>query len=246
MAKLASGADLQLFDTLDSTSLEAKRRIEAGENGPRWIVALKQTAGYGRRGRGWEQRAGDFAGTLFFKPDSEKETLGQVSFIVSLALAAAFDEIIPQEKTRLKWPNDVLVEGGKCAGILLENLGAHLAIGVGVNMVTAPEGMPYKTARLIDHATDLPDPPDFAACLDEHFWRVYQIWREQGFEPVRQQWLARAASVFEEITVRLPNEELKGVFAGLDETGALVLRSAAGKRTIAAGEVFFAASKKES
>lgn len=246
MQRFPSGADLQLFDTLDSTSLEAKRRIEAGEDGPRWIVALTQTAGYGRRGRGWEQRTGDFAGTLFFKPDGEKETLGQVSFIVALALAAALDEIIPPEKIKLKWPNDVLVDGGKCAGVLLENLGEHLAIGVGVNMVTAPEDMPYKTARLMDHAKALPDPPDFAARLDEHFWLIYQIWREQGFEPVRQQWLARAAGVFEEITVRLPNEELKGVFAGLDETGALVLRSGGGKRTIAAGEVFFTAPKNES
>lgn len=244
MSRLPSGADLQLFDTLDSTSLEAKRRIEAGENGPRWIVALTQTAGYGRRGRGWEQRTGDFAGTLFFKPESAGENLGQVSFIVALALAAVFDEIAPPKKIKLKWPNDILLDGKKCAGILLENLGAHLAIGVGVNIVTAPRDAPYPTARLMDFTEAPPDPSNFAAALDAHFWRVYGNWRSLGFEPIRQQWLARAAGVGEEITVRLPNETLTGVFAGLDETGALVLRSAAGKRTIAAGEVFFAPQKK--
>ncbi len=239
MQRLPSGADLQLFDTLDSTSLEAKRRIDAGEDGPRWIVALTQTAGYGRRGRGWEQRTGDFAGTLFFKPEGEAEQLGQISFIVALALAATLDELIPPESVRLKWPNDVLLDGKKCAGILLENLDAHLAIGVGVNIITAPTGAPYPTARLMDYVKAPPDPPALAARLDEHFWRLYRDWRTHGFEPIRQQWLARAAGLFEEITVRLPKEELTGVFAGLDESGALVLRLSDGKRTIAAGEVFF-------
>lgn len=245
MTRLSSGTDLQLFDTLDSTSLEAKRQIEAGSDGPRWIVALTQTAGYGRRGRGWEQRTGDFAGTLFFKPEGMSENLGQVSFVVALALAAVLDTIAPQEKIRLKWPNDVLLNQKKCAGILLENLGAHLAIGVGVNIVTAPKNMPYPTTRLMDFCETPPAPPDFAAALDEHFWRVYQNWRSLGFEPIRQQWLARAAGLQEEIVVRLPNEGVTGVFEGLDKNGALVLRSEAGKRTIAAGEVFFAPQTKD-
>ncbi|WDI31794.1 biotin--[acetyl-CoA-carboxylase] ligase [Hyphococcus flavus] len=246
MPRLTSGTDFQLFDTLDSTSLEAKRQVEAGENGPRWIVALTQTGGYGRRGRAWEQRTGDFAGSLFFEPAGPAENLGQVSFIVALALAETLEEFTSAEKIKLKWPNDVLIDGAKCAGILLENLGAHLAIGIGVNMVTAPEGMPYPTTRLMDHSDELPEPAAFAEILDTHFWRIYKEWREQGFEPIRQQWLSSAAGVFEEITVRLPNEELKGVFAGLDETGALELRLAEGKRTIAAGEVFFTAPGKKS
>ncbi|WP_425407940.1 biotin--[acetyl-CoA-carboxylase] ligase [Hyphococcus sp.] len=249
MTRLASGADLQLFDTLDSTSLEAKRRIEAGENGPRWIVALTQTAGYGRRGRRWEQRTGDFAGTLFFKPEIDGEALGQVSFIVALALAAVLENHVPPEKISLKWPNDILTGGKKCAGVLLEKLSAHLAIGVGVNIVTAPADTPYQTARLLDYADTAPEPApepaDFAAALDAHFWPLYEAWRARGFAPVREAWLARAAGLGREITVRLPNQTLTGVFDGLDASGALVLRSGGQKRTIAAGEVFFAPEEKK-
>lgn len=240
MAKLPSGTAIDIFDTLDSTSAEARRRSEAGENGPVWFLALAQTAGYGRRGRGWEQQTGDFAGTLLFKPDARPESWGQISFIVALALASVLDELMPEEKIALKWPNDVLLDGAKCAGILLESLGSALSIGVGVNIVTAPEGLPYPVARLVDHAAQPPAPQKLAERLDLYFWTFYRLWRAQGFAPIRDAWLARAAGVGGDITVRLPNEELSGVFEGLDETGALVLRSSAGKRTIAAGDVFFA------
>ena len=240
MRNLASGTAIEIFDTLDSTSAEAKRRAEAGESGPLWFLALTQTAGYGRRGRNWEQRTGDFAGTLLFKPGAPPERWGQISFIVALALAAAFDEVMPEAKTALKWPNDVLVDGGKCAGVLLENLGAHLSIGVGVNIVTAPEGLPYKVARLVDHVPAPPAPQALAERIDHHFWTFYRLWRAEGFAPIRARWLARAAGLGGEITVRLPNEEFPGVFEGMDDSGALILRSPAGKRTIAAGDVFFA------
>lgn len=245
MARLPSGTAIEIFDTLDSTSAEAKRRAESGEAGPLWFLALTQTAGYGRRGRNWDQRAGDFAGTLLFKPDAPPQSWGQISFIVALALAGVFDEVMPEEKIALKWPNDVLVDGGKCAGILLENLGAHLAIGVGVNIVTAPEGLPYKVARLVDRAAPCPAPEKLAERLDHHFWTFYRLWRAEGFAPIRGQWLARAAGLGGEITVRLPNEEFSGVFEGMDDSGALILRSPAGKRTIAAGDVFFASRSRD-
>lgn len=239
MRKLPSGTAIEIFDTLDSTSAEARRRAEAGSGGPVWILALTQTAGYGRRGRSWEQATGDFAGTLLLTPEAPPERWGQLSFIVSLALAGAFDELIGEERVMLKWPNDVLIEGAKGAGILLESLGAQLSIGVGVNMVTAPERLPYKPARLVDYVSPPPGPGAFAALLDAHFWTHYKQWVREGFAPARAAWLARATGVGSEITVRLPAEEAKGVFDGVDETGALILRSGAGTRTIAAGEVFF-------
>lgn len=239
MARLPSGTALEIFDTLDSTSLEAKRWASDGEAGPRWFLALTQTAGYGRRSREWEQRAGDFAGTLLFKPEGPVERLGQISFVVALALAAALDEIIPEEKLTLKWPNDVLIDGGKCAGILLENLGPAMSVGVGVNILTNPQGLAYPTARLIDYVKSPPAPQALLERLDSHFWRVYRQWRDEGFAPVRAQWLARAAGLGKDIVVRLPNETIEGAFGGIDETGALILRLGAGTRTIAAGEVFF-------
>lgn len=245
MKKLPSGTTLEIFDTLDSTSAEAKRRAEAGQAGPCWFLALSQTAGYGRRGRGWEQRAGDFAGTLLFRPDASLERWGQISFIVALALAASVDEVVGEDKVALKWPNDVLIEGGKCAGVLLENLGGSLSIGVGVNIVTAPENMPYRVARLIGHAAPPPSPQALLKSLDAHFWAFYGSWRAHGFAPIREAWLARAVGLGAAVTVRLPHEEISGVFEDMDESGALILRSGAGTRTIAAGEVFFAPRPKD-
>lgn len=245
MARLPTGTAIELFDTLDSTSLEAKRWAGDGEAGPRWFVALTQTAGYGRRERGWEQQTGDFAGTLLMRPEGAPADLGQLSFVVALAVAATLDESIGEVLIALKWPNDVLVNGGKCAGILLEMSGPNLFIGVGVNIVSRPVGLAYKTARLIDHGDTTPPPQAVAGRLDEHFWRYYRQWRREGFAPIRDAWTARAVGLGEAVTVRLPNDELVGVFDGIDETGALILRSAAGTRTIAAGEVFFGPVKED-
>lgn len=248
MNTLPSGAALEIFDTLDSTMLEARRRAAAGEAGPRWFVALRQTAAYGRRSRAWTQGTGDFAGTLLFRPKAADERLGQVSFIIALAVASALDELIDPRLVALKWPNDVLVGGGKATGLLLERLddahGALLAIGVGINVVSAPQDVPYPSARLADHADAAPAPAALAGRIDAHFWRYVEDWKEHGFERLRRLWLERASGLGEEIIVRLPNEALTGVFEDLDETGALILRSGRETRIISAGEVFFPSRRK--
>jgi BirA family transcriptional regulator, biotin operon repressor / biotin---[acetyl-CoA-carboxylase] ligase len=243
VARLPSGAYLDTFETLDSTSMEARRRAPLGEPGPRWFIALRQTAGYGRQGRAWRQATGDFAGTLAFKPQAAASVLGQISFIAALAVASALDEYVAPRKLALKWPNDILIDGAKAAGILLEHIGggegALLAVGIGVNIVSAPADVAYKTARLVDHADQPPSPADLAARIDHHFWAYMKDWRANGFANIRQLWLTRARGIGEAITVRLPNEELSGVFEGINESGALILQSGAEKRIISAGDVFF-------
>lgn len=238
MKVFPSGAAFQVFDTLDSTSLEAKRRAQAGETGPCWIIAIRQTAAYGRRQRAWRQEVGDLASTLLFSPTGPVESLGQLSFVASLALAYALDEYASSDQVTLKWPNDVMLDKCKCAGILLENLDGKIAIGIGVNIVTAPDNLPYPAARLIDFAP-APPPQELAGRIDSHFFALYHRWRDKGFAPVRERWLARATGLGEEITVRLPNEEFSGVFEGIDDGGGLLLHSPVGRRTVAAGEVFF-------
>ncbi len=243
MARLRSGAYLDIFEILDSTSLEARRRADLGEPGPRWYIALRQTAGYGRQGRAWSQAIGDFSGTLAFKPQTAPAQLGQISFIAALAVASALDEYVDPEKLAFKWPNDILIDGAKAAGILLEHIGRDsatlLAVGIGVNIVSAPMDAAYPTARLVDHTDKAPSPADLAARIDHHFWAYMKDWRTNGFANIRQLWLTRARGIGEVITVRLPNEELSGVFEGIDESGALILQSGAEKRIISAGDVFF-------
>lgn len=242
--RLASGATISFFETLDSTSLEAKRRAADGARGPLWIITLEQTAGYGRRGSEWRQAAGDVAATFLFDPRARTEALGELSFVASLAVADAVARYAPHAALALKWPNDVLVDGGKIAGILLELIdqkaGPLIALGIGVNIVSKPEGLDYPTARLIDHLGGAPAPPPkaFVIALDEAFERLIAAWRRDGFEPVRRAWLEKAARLGEKIRVRLPNEVIEGVFQDLDQTGALVLECDGVRRLISAGAVF--------
>ena len=243
MKVFPSGAKTLKFDTLDSTSLEAKRCAQSGETGPLWIIATRQTAAYGRRQRTWEQRAGDLATTLLFEPDVPLEKFGQLSFVTSLALANALEEIVAGDKIGLKWPNDVMLDGNKCAGILLETIGSRIAIGIGVNIVTAPGDLAYATAKIADYCDPIPSPDDLAARIDDHFFRFYGLWLQSGFGSIRDAWQKKAIGLGENLVVRLPNEEFSGIFEGVDDTGRLILRSGAGKRTVAAGEVFFGAHR---
>lgn len=246
--RFPSGATVSFFETLDSTSLEAKRRAAEGARGPLWIVALEQTAGYGRRGSEWRQAPGDVAATFLFDPRAKTERLGELSFVAGLAVAEAIAHYAPRAALSLKWPNDLLLEGGKTAGILLELVdagqGPLIALGVGVNIVSKPDGLDYPTARLIDHlgGAGAPPPKDFVETLDASLDRWGDAWRKDGFEPVRRAWLEKAARLGEKIRVRLPHDEVEGVFQDLDPTGALVLDCPGGRRLISAGAVFPALS----
>ncbi len=247
MRALSSGARLELFDTLDSTSLEAKRRTAAGAKGPLWLVALYQSAGYGRRGTEWRQQHGDVAATFLFHPDVPGEKLPELSFVAALAVFDAIRRFAPAAPLRLKWPNDILADGKKIAGLLLELAGASAApavmLGVGVNIVSAPEGLDYPTARLIDFAPSAPpDPRAFVETLDEAFKAWRETWERNGFAVIRAEWLDRAAHLGERIKVRLPAETVEGVFIDLDLAGALILDCDGGRRIIAAGAVLPARS----
>lgn len=237
---LPSGARIEIFRSLDSTSLEAKRRAAAGEAGPLWLVALKQTSGYGRRGAEWLQEEGDVAATLLFRPEAPAETLPQLSFVAALAVFDAIRRAAPKATLTLKWPNDVLAGGGKIAGLLLELIGSApslVVLGVGVNIVSAPTGLDYPTARLIDFASPPPLPRDFVERLDETFDAWRQRWEKEGFAPVRAEWLARAEGRGGKVRVRLPEEIVEGVFEDLDLGGALILNCDGVRRMIAAGAV---------
>ena len=216
------------------------------------MLARKQTAGYGRRGREWRTGAGNFAGTLLFRPEGDPATFGQLSFVAGLAVIEALDAYAREDALTLKWPNDILADGAKLAGLLLERIdsGGHpmMALGVGVNLVSAPDDVGYPTARLADHLGSdrrTPTSEALAARLDEAFHNLLAVWKERGMETIRALWLERAAGVGETIRVRLPNEELTGVFAGLDASGALMLSQNGETRLVTAGEIMFGDDSRE-
>ena len=211
-------------------------RAEALPNG-HWVITDRQTAGRGRRGRVWNDGAGNFRGSVLVKDDGPVQ---QLSFVAALALHEALAALTGQPaRFTLKWPNDVLLDGAKCSGILLELQGDALVIGMGVNLAHHPTSTERPATSLAAAGLPVPTP---AALLDElalafAHWR--HIWARDGFAPIRTAWTARAAGVGARIVARLGSESPEGIFTGLADDGALLMQLDDGTtRAIHAGEVF--------
>jgi BirA family biotin operon repressor/biotin-[acetyl-CoA-carboxylase] ligase len=227
------------YAELDSTNAEARRLAEAGEVGPVWLSAARQTAGRGRRGRAWETGAGNLATTLLIRPEAPQAVTGQLSFAAALAVAEMAAHFAPSAAITVKWPNDVLADGRKLAGILLEAGPGWLAIGIGVNLAASPEDTAFPATSLAQLGIAAPTCDQALTVLAARFAHWYDAWMSEGFETVRAAWLARAGGLGAPITARLPNETRQGVFEGIDASGALLLNEQGQVRAIAAGEVFF-------
>ncbi len=241
-----TGYQRRHFVTIDSTNEEARRLAAAGEPGPVWIQADMQTAGRGRRGRSWDSPTGNLAATLFLRPNKSARECAQLSFVAALAASEAVAAYVPSAEVKLKWPNDVLADGKKIAGILLESASAGgekadwLAVGIGINLAMFPEGTEYPATSLKALGAAVPPAGEGLVALAASFAKWYETWAERGFGAVRDAWLARAAGLGTRIRARLQNEETAGVFEGIDGDGALILRTGADRtRVIAAGDVFF-------
>ena len=203
-----------------------------------WLVARRQTAGRGRAGRQWEDGAGNFMGStvVALRPgDPPPQTL---ALVTGLAVAEAVAAVPGTPDTMLKWPNDLLVGGAKLAGILLERAGDIVVIGIGVNLLRAPEVSGRTTTALADHGATI-DPGDFADLLADRFAAALARWRGGGWDGLRTEWLARAHPLGTPLAVNdRDGQPIKGTFAGLGVDGAALLRLADGTtRPIHAGDV---------
>jgi BirA family biotin operon repressor/biotin-[acetyl-CoA-carboxylase] ligase len=239
--------DLVTFETIDSTNEEARRRAVLGAREGTLVWGLEQTAGRGRRGRTWQSPPGNLYMSLLLKPACGLEAAAQLSFVTAVALGEALDAMLPPgPAVRFKWPNDVLIDGAKVSGILMEAAGSvaqveWVVIGIGVNIASAPEGAPYPATSLARAGAAGATPAALLERLAAALLSWRERWLKQGFAPVRQQWLRFARGLGEEIHVRLPGETVDGRFAALDDGGALRLALPDGSmRTITAGDVFFA------
>ena len=246
MTSWPAGYGLKQFDTIDSTNEEARRLAQAGERGPLWIVAGEQTAGRGRRGRSWVSPRGNLSATLLIDPGRPAGECAQLSFVAALATSDAVSALAPGSGIKVKWPNDVLAEGRKIAGILLESASSGgaapgwLVIGIGINLSAHPPDTEFPATSLPALGVAAPLAEDGLLQLAAAFAKWYEVWRAEGFAPIRDAWLARATGLGTRIRARLQNGELTGVFEGIDMSGALLLRETQDRvRAIAAGEVFF-------
>ncbi len=231
-------------DTVDSTMAEAQRLLPELTQ-PTWVMARHQTDARGRQGRVWEMPEGNLAATLIYRPQSTLAEAARRSFMAANALFEALALSVDRTRLALKWPNDVLLDGGKVAGILLESSSKGefvdwLAVGVGVNLAAAP---------VVDDAVFAPisvaaagaqvDPLTFLTRLADCFATQEEKLAAFGFPRIREDWMRHAAKVGEEITVKIDGVAQRGIFDTVDQAGNLILITPAGPRSIAAADVYF-------
>jgi len=227
-----------------ASTLDAARDHDAAP--PFWLLAHRQTAARGRRGRAWSMPAGNFAATLALQPGGVPADAAQRSFVISVALIDALSTATGRpEAFALKWPNDVLLNGGKVAGILLERSGAGvLLIGVGVNLADAPdpsalEETAVPAACVLEETGKRIAPESFLNLLATGYAELETQFCTEGFLPIREAWLARAARLGGLITARTMRAEITGIFEDVDEQGQLVIRGPRGVQRLAAADIYF-------
>ncbi len=237
----ASGVKLMAHDSIGSTNAEALALARDGERGPLWITAARQTAGRGRRGNIWISEPGNLYASLLLANPSPPQRAAELSFVAVLAVHDAVAEVAPSLGSRLavKWPNDLLIDGAKCAGILIEAEGSTLVIGIGVNCAHHPAATPYPAIDLAAAGATVSPQRLFARLSKQMMVRLAQWQRGAGFASIRADWLACVTGLGQDIRVRLPQRELAGQFQALDEAGRLLLRLPDGRlEAVSAGEVF--------
>lgn len=258
----AAGYRLHGFDSIGSTNTEAIAAATAGDPGGLWFAALQQTAGRGRRGRVWSSPHGNLAATLLIVPDADPAAVATLGFAAGVSLGEALAAVLPQGLVRvgldssdgagarvtLKWPNDVLADGAKLAGILLEAHkladGRHaIAIGLGVNVVAAPTGLPYPATSLADLGV-VRDAATVFSALSDAWVDNFALWADgRGISAVLDKWRRVAAGIGAPVAISQNGETVRGIFETIDEAGRLIVRADNDQRiAISAGDVHFGAT----
>ena len=234
---------ITLVEETGSTNADLAAALRSGEGWAEgaWLVARRQSAGRGRQGREWFDGVGNFMGSTVVALGKGGPPPASLSFVAALAVRDACATVLSDTAPLgLKWPNDVLLDGGKLSGILLEMVRGHIIVGIGVNLARAPQVEGRKTAALAD-VTPPPLLEDFAASLAAAFDRRLEAWRTYGLGPTLQAFLAQSIHAQgSPLTVHdTDGSVLSGTFAGLEESdGALRLRLADGReRVIRAGDI---------
>ncbi|MGB0507516.1 MAG: biotin--[acetyl-CoA-carboxylase] ligase [Pikeienuella sp.] len=245
MGSWPKGVGLLRLQDVDSTNEEARRRAAAGEVGPVWIVAERQSKGRGRQGRPWAQAPGNLFATLLMRPPANAAHSPLLSFAACLAVGNFFES--EGLTAGMKWPNDPLINGGKAAGVLLEGGGTGgkldwLAIGVGVNLASHPEpdaAAIHPPTSVLKETGRVVSADDAMIAIAASFDHWSTILFRDGFGALRDAWLGRAVNLGKRIQARMPGETVDGVFEDVDDAGALVLRTPRGNRRLHAADIYF-------
>ncbi len=236
------------LENCDSTNTYCLDIAKNGESGNLWVTAKTQSAGKGSRGRSWESLFGNLHASLLLHNPCKKEHLAGLTFVAALAARDTIYRVAQQSsaqgKVMLKWPNDVLFNGRKCGGILLESLvlssSISVAVGFGINCTDHPSDTSYRATNLRAENIDCDAETVFVE-LAYSMERYLDIWSAgKGFSLIRKKWLDHAAGINEQITIRIPGKDTAtGLFSGIDESGLLVLEDHKGiVQTISVADVF--------
>lgn len=229
---------LLAFDELDSTNEEARRLARSGGQHGAVIWAKRQTEGRGRMERDWESRDGNLFVSFLLQPGCDIGTATQLSFVAALAVRDTVVPVLPDTcKVECKWPNDLLIDECKAGGILLEYFTptpqSHwVIVGIGINVDSFPEDTIFPATSLKASGVDLISAKIVLSRLMHHFNERYNQWISRGFSTISRQWLKNAWLLKQKVRVLLPQEELTGVFAGVETGGSLVLKLENGKRQV--------------
>ena len=260
----AAGYRLQAHDSIGSTNADALAAGLAGDPGGLWIVARQQTAGRGRRGRPWSSPHGNLAASLLLLPETDAAVSATLGFVAGVALSRALAELLPRGLVRigidgadaadgsgrvaLKWPNDMLADGAKLAGILLESGKTAdgrqaIVVGIGINVVAAPDGLPYPATSIAALGISRSAEQVFGS-LSDAWVDAFSLWNEgRGVPAVLEQWRGAAAGIGAPVAVTQDGETIRGVFETIDESGRLIVRANDNRRiAITAGDVHFGAT----
>lgn len=230
-----------------STNAVALEQAVGGDQGQLWITAETQSAGRARRGRSWVSEPGNLYASLLLIDPAPQDQLATLPLVISLALHLALVEARPElaERLKIKWPNDLLLDGKKLSGILLEaQPDGHgrlaVIIGCGINCQHFPDNPLYPATSLAASGINL-EPGELFTHLAREMARTIRIWAEgQGIAIIRRDWLDRCHGIGQHIVARFPDHEISGKFVDLDESGLLLLCDNKGQiHTISAADIFF-------
>lgn len=256
-----SGYRLEAHETVTSTNALALERAHAGDAGNLWVVSRHQSGGRGRLGRQWDTPSGNLAATILVIDKVAPAMAATLGFVAGLSLSDALNATVPAarfaigldgsaakgNRFELKWPNDVLADGAKLAGILLESAifpdgRLAVAIGIGVNVVAYPLDVPYPAISL-DALGSRVDAEGLFLALSDAWVDNMRLWNEgRGLAAIREHWLSRAAGLGSRVAVRVDGRVASGIFETIDDTCRFIIREEDGSLLrIAAGDVHFGA-----
>ncbi len=238
---MTSGHRIETVGQIGSTNAELLRRLASGEAAEEgaWLVADRQSEGRGRLGREWSDGAGNFMGSTLVYLRSSDPAPQTLALVAGVAVYEAISKFLGRAQgLLLKWPNDVLLNGAKLAGILLERAGDAVVIGIGVNLAYAPDLADRVAAALASHGLSV-DRDDFAEELTRRMAAELSSWRKSGLGETISRWTIRGPHIGAPLRyVGVTDTIEDGTFAGIDQDGALMMRLANGTvRVIHAGEV---------